>query len=106
MYYFFFYRKFVIMNMRMKYMIEVIDIINMLKNKYPKEDLSEIIKYYENITNEGNSLETEQVTILSILQTNPNCFLLDDFMSMEYNRLCNKYGVDVIENIIDGGKKL
>ena len=94
----------------MKCMIEVLDIINQLKTKYPKEDLSEIIKYYENMVNESNTLETEQVTslynILSILQTNPNYLLLDDFMSMEYNRLCNKYGVDVIENIIDGGKKL
>ena len=91
-------------------MIEVLDIINNLKAKYPKEDLKEIIKYYENVVNESNSLETEQVTslynILSILQTNPNYLLLNDFMSMEYNRLCNKYGVDVIENIIDGGKKL
>ena len=91
-------------------MIEVLDIINQLKTKYPKEDLSEIIKYYENMVNESNTLETEQVTslynILSILQTNPNYLLLDDFMSMEYNRLCNKYGVDVIENIINGGKKL
>ena len=94
----------------MKCMIEVLDIINQLKTKYPKEDLSEIIKYYENMVNESNTLETEQVTslynILSILQTNPNYLLLDDFMSMEYNRLCNKYGVDVIENIINGGKKL
>ena len=91
-------------------MIEVLDIINQLKTKYPKEDLSEIIKYYENMVNESNTLETEQVTslynILNILQTNPNYLLLDDFMSMEYNRLCNKYGVDVIESIINGGKKL
>ena len=91
-------------------MIEVLNIINNLKAKYPKEDLKEIIKYYENVVNESNSLETEQVTslynILSILQTNPNYLLLNDFMSMEYNRLCNKYGVDVIESIIDGGKKL
>ncbi len=91
-------------------MVEVLDIINELKSKYPKEDLSEIIKYYENILEESDSLETEQVTslynILSILQTNPNYLLLDDFMNMEYNRLCNKYGVDVIESIINGGKKL
>ena len=91
-------------------MIEVLDIINNLKAKYPMEDLKEIIKYYENIINESDSLETEQVTslynILSILQSNPNYLLLNDFMSMEYNRLCNKYGVDVIESIIDGGKKL
>ena len=91
-------------------MIEVIDIINELKRKYPNEDLEAIIKYYENIVNESNSLETEQVTslynVLSILQTNPNYLLLNDFMSMEYNRLCNKYGVDVIESIIDGGRKV
>ena len=91
-------------------MVEVLDIINELKSKYPKEDLSEIIKYYENILEESDSLETEQVTslynILSILQTNPNYLLLDDFMNMEYNRLCNKYGVDVIESIINGGKEL
>ena len=91
-------------------MVEVLDIINELKSKYPKEDLSEIIKYYENILEESDSLETEQVTslynILSILQTNPNYLLLDDFMNMEYNRLCNKYVVDVIESIINGGKKL
>ena len=70
-------------------MIEVLNIINNLKAKYPKEDLKEIIKYYENVVNESNSLETEQVTslynILSILQTNPNY---------------------VIESIIDGGRKV
>ena len=91
-------------------MIEVLDIINKLKSKYPNEELESIIKYYENILNESNSLETEQVTslynILGLLQTNPNYDLLNDFMSMEYTRLCNKYGKDEIERIINGGRNL
>ena len=91
-------------------MIEVLDIINKLKSKYSSLELESIIKYYENVINESNSLETEQVTalynILGLLQTNPNYDLLNDFMSMEYTRLCNKYGTDEIERIIDGGRNL
>lgn len=83
--------------------MEVNKIINYLKDKYPNEDLSEIITYYQNIKNK-TSLDSEQVTslysILSIIDSNPK--LLEDFFSIEYQRFCQKYGEDAIESIIGG----
>ena len=83
--------------------MEVNKIINYLKDKYPNEDLSEIITYYQNIKNETN-LNSEQVTslynVLSILNSNPK--LVDDFFPIEYQRFCQKYVKDVIEGIIGG----
>lgn len=85
-----------------------VEIIKYLKDKYPNEDLSKIVAYYQNITNE-NSLDSEQITslynVLSIIANNPNNELLDDFFAIEYQRFCQKYGNDVVESII-GGKKL
>ena len=83
--------------------MEVNEIIKYLEDKYPNEDLSEIIAYYQNIKNETN-LNSEQVTsfynVLSILDSNLK--LVDDFFVIEYERFCQKYGKDVIEGIIGG----
>ena len=85
--------------------MEISEIIKYLKDKYPNEDLSGIITYYQNIKNETN-LDSEQVTsfynVLSIIDSNPNIELLDDFFNIEYQRFCQKYGKDVIEGIIGG----
>ncbi len=88
--------------------VEYQGIINFFKNKYGNEDISKIIMYYENLSFDGIDLETEKVTslfnIMSILNTKYNGEMLDDLFAIEYQRYCDKYGINVINKVIDGGK--